>query len=366
MDANCFHHVSESRHDERCLCKFLSRLVSFFSTKEKKNLTRGSHLLGKKSWNVYNADNVARVRRDEAAAKAAEEAEEQRMQEIDAQRRLAILRGETPPPIEDSQEQEQAVVKDSGSQWRPSGAKRQRKRAGEDDTEFELRVAKEQASAGEKSAELLRQNTSSAPIVDHAGNIDLFGAQSRVEKNEEAERDAQKKKREYEDQYQMRFTNATGRHGTSNPWYSKSDSLVKVAAQEPAKDVFGNDDPRRKERAAQRMSASDPLAMMKRGAAKVREIKQDRKKYQEERDEELRQLRRDEKRRERRRSRSPRSHRRRRSRSRSPRRHERERSRDRHRSREGHRDRYRDRDRDRGRDDDRRRPSDSRRRRSRS
>lgn len=325
-------------------------------------LTASSHLLGKKSWNVYNADNVARVRRDEAAAKAAEEAEEQRMQEVDAQRRLAILRGETPPPVKDSQEQEQeqAVVKDSGSQWRPTGTKRQRKRAGEDDTDFELRVAKEQASAGEKSAELLRQNTSSAPIVDHAGNIDLFGTQSRVDKNEEAERDAQKKKREYEDQYQMRFTNATGRHGTSNPWYSKSDSLIKVAAQEPVKDVFGNDDPRRKERAEQRMSASDPLAMMKRGAAKVREIKQDRKKYLEERDEELRQLRKDEKRRERRRSRSPRSHRRRRSRS--PRRHEREMSRDRHKSR----DRHRDRDADRGRDDDRRRRSDSRRRHSRS
>lgn len=51
------------------------------------------HLLGKKSWNVYNTDNIERVRRDEAAARAREEADEQRMQEEDAERRLKILRG---------------------------------------------------------------------------------------------------------------------------------------------------------------------------------------------------------------------------------------------------------------------------------
>ena len=33
------------------------------------------HLLGKKSWNVYNSENVDRVRRDEAEAKAREAAE---------------------------------------------------------------------------------------------------------------------------------------------------------------------------------------------------------------------------------------------------------------------------------------------------
>lgn len=56
------------------------------------------HLLGKKSWNVYNTDNVERVRCDEAKAAEREELEEQRMQEIDAARRTALLRGETPPP----------------------------------------------------------------------------------------------------------------------------------------------------------------------------------------------------------------------------------------------------------------------------
>ena len=30
------------------------------------------HLLGKKSWNVYNTDNVERVRKDEAEARARE------------------------------------------------------------------------------------------------------------------------------------------------------------------------------------------------------------------------------------------------------------------------------------------------------
>lgn len=280
------------------------------------------------------------------------------MQEVDAQRRLAILRGEAPPPIEDSHEEKGHVARASDSQWRSSGTRRQRKRAGEDDTDFELRVAKDKASAGDKSADLLRQATSSAPIVDHAGNIDLFGEQVHVEKNEEAERETHKKKREYEDQYTMRFSKATGHHGTSNPWYSTPE-LSTIAAEESPKNVFGNDDPRRKERAAQRLSASDPLAMMKRGAAKVREIGYDRKVYQEERDEELRQLRKEEKRRERRRSRSPRSRRRR---SRSPRGHERDQSRDRHRSR----DRHGGRDRGKGRDDDRRRHSDSRRRHSRS
>ena len=59
------------------------------------------HLLGKKSWNVYNTDNVERVRRDEADARAREEAAEQLMQEQDAERRIALLRGEEPPAVPD-------------------------------------------------------------------------------------------------------------------------------------------------------------------------------------------------------------------------------------------------------------------------
>ncbi|KAF7546221.1 hypothetical protein G7046_g9358 [Stylonectria norvegica] len=260
------------------------------------------HLLGKKSWNVYNADNIARVQRDEAAAQAAEEAEEQRMQEIDAQRRLAILRGEVPPPLEDKR-----ATKISEASFRPSGDAltgsfgRKRKRQGEDDTDFELRVAKERNELTPVTIEKERKPSSSAPIVDHNGHIDLFGderSRAHAEKNEEAEKESKKKKQNFEDQYTMRFANAAGKDGTTKPWYSQPDAEAPAL---PLKNAFGRDDPQRRVRDTQRIAANDPLAMMKQGAAKVRELKQERKKAEQEREEDLRQLRRDERRREKRR-----------------------------------------------------------------
>ncbi|KAM0459337.1 hypothetical protein ACHAPV_005519 [Trichoderma viride] len=252
------------------------------------------HLLGKKSWNVYNADNIARVRKDEAAAKAAEQAEEQRMQEVDAQRRLAILRGEALPPIEDEREAESENAQDASGDARskfPSSGRKRRKRSGEDDTEFELRLAKERSDATYTIVESSRKPVSSAPIVDHAGHIDLFGderARAHAEKNPEAEADRKKKEREYEDQYTMRFSNAAGKDGISQPWYSHGEG---VAPDVSAKNVWGRDDPDRKSRDAQRTNSNDPLAMMKKGAMQVKELKKERRKIQEERDEELRQLR---------------------------------------------------------------------------
>ncbi|KAK2591485.1 hypothetical protein QQS21_010831 [Conoideocrella luteorostrata] len=260
------------------------------------------HLLGKKSWNVYNADNISRVRRDEAAAKAAEEAEEQHMQEIDAQRRLAILRGEGPPPLIEQDKDSEAVRSEKRSQeTRHSYGRTQkkRKRSGEDDTDFELRLAKESAEAANKSVKVSQKSSSSAPIVDNRGHIDLFGdekTRAHAEKNKEAEREAQKKRREYEDQYTMRLSNAAGKDGIKRPWYSQADEERQDA---PLKDTWGNDDPMRRQRDTNRITANDPLALMKKGASRVREIKQERKKVQEERDEELGQMRKEDKRRER-------------------------------------------------------------------
>ncbi|KAK0651652.1 hypothetical protein B0T16DRAFT_454093 [Cercophora newfieldiana] len=240
--------------------------------------TKASHLLGKKSWNVYNADNIARVQRDEAAARAREEADEQRMQEVDAARRLAILRGETPPPLEDKQEHDSEAA-DRNTEGRHERARdrgaRKRKRHGEDDTDFEMRVAREEAETGTRaSRELLRgPSSSSLSLVDRKGHISLFDEEEawRAEKKEDLEREAAKKKRKAEEPYQMRLVDAAGRVGTrTGPWYATPDGDASGALV-PSKDAFGNDDPRRKVREAARLDASDPLAMMKRGAAKSRD-----------------------------------------------------------------------------------------------
>jgi hypothetical protein len=228
------------------------------------------------------------------------------MQEVDAQRRLAILRGEAPPPIEDEGETELEIAPDTSGDARstfPGSGRRRRKRPGEDDTEFELRLAKERNDATYAIVESSRKPVSSAPIVDHAGHIDLFGderARAHAEKNPEAEADRKKKEREYEDQYTMRFSNAAGKDGISQPWYSHGEG---VAPDVSTKNVWGRDDPDRKSRDTQRINSSDPLAMMKKGASQVRELKKERRKIQEERDEELRQLRKDSSHRERHRDR---------------------------------------------------------------
>jgi len=264
----------------------------------KSQLTSRSHLLGKKSWNVYNADNIAKVKRDEAAAKALEEAEEQRMQEHDAERRMQILRGEipTPLPVEDT-----PASKDVNRQDRSYGSGRERKRrkkAGENDTDFELRVAREdQTSAASRTeTQLVVRKENNAPLTDHKGHISLFPSSSshpHVEKNPEAEKEAAKKKREYEDQYTMRFSNAAGfKQGLENPWYSKprgGDVAVKED-EVVGKDVWGNEDPRRRERAAKRVVDNDPLAFMKKGAAQVRQVERERKLWREEKERELKEL----------------------------------------------------------------------------
>ncbi|KAI0466304.1 hypothetical protein F4859DRAFT_303328 [Xylaria cf. heliscus] len=276
------------------------------------------HLLGKKSWNVYNPANIARVRRDEADAQARAEAEEKQQQGLEAERRLAILRGEVPPPsppqtTTSSSTQHRKREHDDGPTGQSRGGeRRKRKRFGEDDTDFEMRVARERTDTAAAVASRPPNKTSDAPLVDSRGHISLFpeegkgGDAPENQKNEEAEREAAKKRRDFEDQYTMRFANAAGRDGvgvtSSGPWYASSGARgtrESAEAQEaPRKDAWGNDDPKRKARDAARVVANDPLAMMKRGAAKVRDVERERRALNEEKARELKQLRKEGKRRE--------------------------------------------------------------------
>ncbi|KAH7635854.1 hypothetical protein B0T09DRAFT_405785 [Sordaria sp. MPI-SDFR-AT-0083] len=260
---------------------------------------KGVHLLGKKSWNVYNTDNVARVRRDEAEARAREEAEEQRMQQVDAERRLAILRGEVPPSLEEPVSSADPSNDPGRRRHRERdllAGGRKRKRAGEDDTDFEMRVARERAMVGANAASELSgpvvnsaSSTTAASLVDSKGHITLFAEEELklAEKGEDLETEAAKRKREEAEQHQVRFTSAAGRDSEgllakNGPWYATPDG--DVAALVPSKNVFGKEDPGRKAREVERLSASDPLAMMKRGAKMVREINKERERENEERE----------------------------------------------------------------------------------
>ena len=224
------------------------------------------------------------------------------MQEVDAERRLAILRGEKPAIIQKEEVISDDKVKTTDETEPPSRHShkhRKRKHQGEDDTSFELRLAKEARCHQVDGRELGRNSTSSASIMDKSGHIDLLG-EDRIRRhtgtNDEVNKEKLEAKRKAEEQYTMRLAKAGGNLGQQKTWYSQDS---KDTNQHVSKDVWGNDDPKRAERDAQRLFSNDPLAMMKKGASTVRKLKQERAQLQEERDKELRQLRKDEHRRER-------------------------------------------------------------------
>ncbi|EON63861.1 hypothetical protein W97_03089 [Coniosporium apollinis CBS 100218] len=288
------------------------------------------NLLSKKSWNVYAPANIERVKRDEAAAAAREAEAERRMQEADAERRIAILRGEQPPPlpVEDVEKPERKRDRDGDREGR-GGERKRRRLAGEDDTDRDLRLAREDAAkvAAARGTALTstggkKSGTSDAPLMDRDGHISLFPvdprALHRAEKNAEAEAEKAKKKLELEDQYTMRFSNAAGKAGLERPWYadaaardvrSGSVGLSREGLGEVGKDVWGNADPGRKERERIRAGASDPLAFMQRAQTQLKQSERDRLKWAEEREREVRALEEREARRERRKRRRARSER---------------------------------------------------------
>ncbi|PZD30594.1 Cir-N domain containing protein [Pyrenophora tritici-repentis] len=264
------------------------------------------------SWNVYNADNIARVKADEAAAAAREQADEQRLQELDAERRAAILRGRTPPPLPEKvpkHEDGSGRVKEKHEGGRE---KKRRKLAGEDDTDMDIRLARTLTAPRDEDDKdtknnnifKLRNTASDAPLQDYAGNINLFPVDMKEaikrERNAEAEAEKRKKEKALEDQYSMRFSNAAGKAGLDQPWYTAEQKPSQEATQDQDltvyegfvnKDVWGNEDPRRKEREQARISSSDPFAFMQKAQAQLKRSKQDKKRWAEERDRELRELR---------------------------------------------------------------------------
>ena len=209
------------------------------------------------------------------------------MQEVDADRRLQLLRGERlePLPLEEEHDTSHKRKRDDGSPHR-----KKRRMAGEDDTDRDMRLAREAAAAPTAVARKVEGHD--APLVDHNGHISLFPQVLRhAEKNPEAESEAAKKKREFEDQYTMRFSNAAGfKQSLENPWYSSTTAKNVAIQDKPGKDVWGNEDLGRRDRETQRLSSTDPLAAMKTGVRKLREADRHRKEWMEERERDLKEV----------------------------------------------------------------------------
>jgi hypothetical protein len=209
------------------------------------------------------------------------------MQEVDADRRLQLLRGERLglPPLDAEQDASPKRERDDDSLRR-----KKRRLVGEDDTDRDMRLAREAGAV--PIANSGKVKGPDVPLVDHKGHISLFPEyRQHAEKNLEAESEAAKKQREFEDQYTMRFSNAAGFKQTlENPWYSASTSGELGSQNNRGKDVCGNEDLRRKEREQVRLDSSDPLAAMKMGVRKLRQAEKHRKEWVEERERDLKEV----------------------------------------------------------------------------
>lgn len=219
------------------------------------------------------------------------------MQEVDAERRIQLLRGQKVDPLPTPAEEEAERTQHRRNE--PGRERKRRRIAGEDDTDRDIRFAREDNALVPAKGELQlkSQKSSDAPITDGKGHINLFpveGSRHRVPKNAEVEAEKAKKQKEVGDQYTMRFSNATGFKQAvgQKPWYHTlgASGGKNEEVEMPSKDVWGNEDPRRKEREKMRMAADDPLAAIQKGVAGVREVERERKKWVEGKEREIREI----------------------------------------------------------------------------
>lgn len=252
------------------------------------------HLLGKKSWNVYNPANVERVQRDEAEAQKREQEEERRQRQDEASDRIAILRGERDHTLPESGN-EKSLTQDSKrhNDQDPSSKRRAlktRKLPGEDDTDRDIRLAQAQAETQQQGPSSLSEGhkVSSKPDKSQDHSItDADGHISLIPNHAQSDQHQHKRQKPDENPAHFYLSEAAG-HGSKAgdvPWYSSGnkDPSSTTGTKEP----WGLTSPRRKERQAARLSSNDPLAAMKRGVKQLRDSERQRKEWKEQRERDL-------------------------------------------------------------------------------
>jgi len=274
------------------------------------------HLLGKKSWNVYNASAIAKVRADESAAAAREEAQNERELAWQADVRLALLRGLSPParPAELDEDvvhqkdgkagriQRREQGEDGASSALRAEKRRMRRREGEDDTERDIRLAREDlgGASGKESAAKRREAGKSTreeallPLTDAGGHIQLFAPErpapastssSGKPEREDPEQALRKRQQEEREAGSLRFSEAGPNRGhpSSRPWYAGAGAGTQDL-EEVGKNAFGREDAGRKGRDAARVSAADPMAVMMVAQRKLKEVERERERWKLERE----------------------------------------------------------------------------------
>ncbi|KAI9888460.1 MAG: hypothetical protein M1814_006907 [Vezdaea aestivalis] len=239
------------------------------------------HLLGKKSWNVYNVENIEKVRRDEAAAKAKEEDEERRMQDEDTKSRLEQLRTGTPQNLASAPKIERTAARDDGIERSNGRRLKKRKLAGEDDTDRDIRLAKESSDLAPSLPRALSLPDNPS-LVDSKGNISLIPENKRAKTNSIKAR----KEKEPEALTNMRFSDAAGRRETiKTPWYSTASSTPSAGLEsnDVGTNVWGKEDSGRAKRDKSRIHSNDPLSFMKTGVQQLKQIEKERRTWRNDR-----------------------------------------------------------------------------------
>ncbi|KEF52379.1 uncharacterized protein A1O9_11620 [Exophiala aquamarina CBS 119918] len=247
------------------------------------------HLLGKKSWNVYNPANIARVQRDEAEAQKQEQEQERRHRQDEAADRIAALRGEREHAERDSASPKRDLDHRDYQESAKHRASKKRKFPGEDDTDRDIRLAQAQVqnlpstslSKDHSPCNIAKSRNHS--ITDSDGHISLFP----VPEQPDRPRRKTLPPGENPSHFYLSDAAAYGRKASDAPWYSLAN---KNTPSLPSREPWGLTSPRGQQRQAARASANDPLAIMKQGVKRLRESEQQRKEWKEQRERDLREV----------------------------------------------------------------------------
>jgi len=207
------------------------------------------HLLHHKSYHVYSAENIARVRRDEADAAAHEAAEDARMQAADAEARMKLLR----------------------------------ERAGQGDSTAAVEKISEHGTEEPAARHTEVRDSRPRPpleggILGADGHINLFPT-PRGPRGGNPEREREKKEEKERDE------GAMGKVvGERRPWYSSVDL---VSGRQREKEQDGRKTEWEGKREERRKEAGDPLRAIRKGVRGVKEVRSDREEWKKRREREV-------------------------------------------------------------------------------